>query len=148
MPPPDTTPQSRLNYFIRLLAALSLQAGGELRIPRKFLRAVEEEDKRQALLEDTNFDTDELVLRFGSKHAAFYPVESDTCASSKTSPPPQPARPEAPQQVREPLTEKELARLQRTINARLAQARLKHEQTLRERQQEDLSSILEPNSRG
>lgn len=148
MPPLDTSPQSVIRYFTRLLSALTLQAGGELRIPMKFVREISSVDARQALLEDTNTESDELVLRFGTKHSAVYPVESDKWPSSSTaSPPPQPARPESPQQVREPLTVERLQKLQRAIHQRLQKASLQKEQTLRERQQEDLSSILEPSSR-
>lgn len=148
MPPLDTSPQSVIRYFTRLLSALTLQAGGELRIPMKFVREISSVDARQALLEDTNTESDELVLRFGTKHSAVYPVESDKWpASSTASPPPQLARPESSQQVREPLTEEKLQKLQRAIHQRLQKAALQKEQTLRERQREDLSSILEPSSR-
>lgn len=148
MPPLDTSPQSVIRYFTRLLSALTLQAGGELRIPMKFVREISSVDARQALLEDTNTESDELVLRFGTKHSAVYPVESDKWpASSTASPPPQPARPESSQQVREPLTEERLQKLQRAIHQRLQKSALQKEQILRERQREDLSSILEPSSR-
>lgn len=148
MPPSDSSIESKYRYANRLLAALTLQAGGELRIPMKFIRTIEGEDKRQALMEDSNLETEEIVLRLFTKNAALYPIESDKWpASSTASPPPQPARPESSQQVREPLTVEKLQKLQRAIHQRLQKAALQKEQTLRERQQEDLSSILEPSSR-
>src|ERR1039457_6456547 len=82
MPPTDTAPASVIRYLTRLLAALAVQAGGELRIPLKAVRMVASEDNRQALLEDTNIETDELVLRFGSKLSAVYPVDHEPCLDS------------------------------------------------------------------
>lgn len=153
MPPVDTSPQSVIRYFTRLLTALTVQAGGELRIPMKVIREVEEETSRQALLEDTNTDTDELVLRFGTKHSAVYPVESEQCASPKLpsatiSQPVQLSRPEVPNQRRPPLTDDQILSLQRKVNARVRMIQLKREQAQREKEQEDLSSILEPSSPG
>src|ERR1035441_1310170 len=82
MPPSDSSLESRYRYANRLLAALTLQAGGELRIPMKFVRTIEQEDKRQALMEDSNFDSQEIVLSLFTKHAALYPIEPEPCLDS------------------------------------------------------------------
>ena len=76
---------------------------GELRIKRHLLRQVEDETSRQVLLEDLDSKKDEIVLRFGSKHSAIYPVEAESSnQSSQTAksqpspaPPPQPIPPPA-----------------------------------------------------
>jgi len=151
MPPVDTAPASVNRYLTRLLAAMCLQAGGELRIPLKAIRAVAEEDARQALLEDTDTKKDELVLRFGSKHSAVYPVEADNvCPASPKAPssippssPTPSGRPEPSPVSRPPLSLEELGRLERVIKAKRARASLQREQ-----QQQDLLSQLEQNSPG
>ena len=143
MPPIDTTPPSVVRYLTRLLAALALQAGGELRVPLKFVREVNDETGRQALIEDTNTDSDELVLRFGSKHSAVYPVEPEPCASIKSviSPPSsQPLKSDISPTVRPPLTELQLLNIERTAKAKRVQSVLKREQ-----QQRDSSSQSEVN---
>ena len=84
MPPTGTTQTDTIRYLTKLLAAFVRQSGGELRIKNKFIREVSDETSRQALFEDTDAKRDELVLRFGSKHSAIYPVEPE-CQS-----PPQP----------------------------------------------------------
>ena len=78
MPPIDRSLESQNRYFLRLLAAVALERGGELRIPMAIIRRLEE-DPRQALFEDSNSQTDELILRFGTKHSAMYPVEPLAC---------------------------------------------------------------------
>ena len=80
MPPVGTTP---LQYLTRLLAALVRQSGGELRIKSRFLREVTSESARQALFEDTDAKKDEIVLRFGSKDSAIYPVEPECRANGQ-----------------------------------------------------------------
>ena len=85
MPPSDSSPQAVNRYLTRILAALSKAAGGELRIKRKLLRQVEDETSRQVLLEDLDSRRDEIVLRFGSKHSAIYPVESEKASSERIS---------------------------------------------------------------
>jgi Sec-independent protein translocase protein TatA len=126
MPPSSTTPEAINRYLTRILAALAKRAGGELRIPRKALRQVEDETSRQVLLEDLDSKRDEIVLRFGSKHSAIYPVESETSnPSSQTvqqqrtpAPTPQPSPPpakNAPQSVL-PFTEEQLAKAEREIS--------------------------------
>lgn len=125
MPPSSTTPEAINRYLTRILAALAKRNGGELRIPRKALRQVEDETSRQVLLEDLDSKKDEIVLRFGSKHSAIYPVESETFqATSATSRPPvsvpsAPASPNpppktAPQSVL-PFTDEQLARAEKKI---------------------------------
>jgi len=135
MPPTDTTPQSQIRYFKKLLAALVIQAGGELRIPQKFIREVASETSPQGLFEDSDTPADELVLRFGSKLSAVYTVEPEPCASptprSPTSPQPSPqvvdplSRPTA---GRPPLTDEKLAQMERAIMQRRARIRMKHAQ--------------------
>lgn len=145
MPPVDTQPQSIIRYFTRLLAALTIQAGGELRIPQKFVREVSEEESRQALLEDTNTETDELVLRFGTKHSAVYPVESEKCASPKLQSPtisPVPSRPEVSPSVRPPLTEQDLLSIEKRAKAQRLKIQLRNEAQQNETEQERLSRQL------
>ena len=94
MPPRDNTPESINRYLTRILAALAKGNGGELRIKRKLLREVEDETSRQVLLEDLDTKHDEIVLRFGSKHSAIYPVEAESFQprpQSQPQPAPQPA---------------------------------------------------------
>src|SRR5579872_5201739 len=86
MPPLDTSPPSVVRYLTRLLTALCLERGGELRIPLKGVRVLEQEPTRQMLIEDTNVETDELVLRFGTKHSAVFPVDSECVKTSATTP--------------------------------------------------------------
>ena len=132
MPPADTTPQSVNRYFKRLLAALALQAGGELRIPQKFIREVMAENNPQGLFEDTNTESDELVIRFGTKNSAVYTVEPEPCdspkprsATSPTTPPLQP--PDGPPKVtgRPPLTEQQLAEIEVKARRMRAAAQMK-----------------------
>lgn len=124
MPPSDATPQSTIRYLTRILAALAKSHGGELRVKRRLLRQVEDETSRQVLLEDLDSKKDEIVLRFGSKHSAIYPVEAESSNQSsqaKTSQPsPQPAaiaqprNPAAPQSAL-PFTDEQLTRAERKI---------------------------------
>jgi len=137
MPPIDTQPQSVIRYLTRLLAALSLQAGGELRIPMEFVRKIEDESNRQALLEDTDTKKDELVLRFGTKHSAVYPVEPDLCDSPKLQSPTSNLK---KLNNRPPMTLEELQKLERTIAAKKAAVILRSE-----RQQQASSNPLELN---
>lgn len=128
MPPSDTTPQATIRYLTRILAALSKAAGGELRIKRKLLRQVEDETSRQVLLEDLDSRKDEIVLRFGSKHSAIYPVESETSKQPvqtaqqppqvQTPPSPSPQRPRDPSapQSALPFTDEQLARAETKIS--------------------------------
>ena len=132
MPPVDTQPQSVIRYLTRLLAALAIQAGGELHIPMKEVRQVAEEDHRQALLEDTDTEKDEIVLRFGSKSFAVYPVEPDKpCDSTNTKPPVQPKQEQKPT-TRAPLSMEQLNLLERTIHQKKAAAVLRAEQRQRD----------------
>jgi hypothetical protein len=125
MPPIDTSPQSVVRYLTRLLAALSLEHGGELRISLKNVRQIEQESARQMLCEDTNLESDELVLRFGTKHSAVYPVEPE-CPSSKTSQAsnsqvvqPQPSRPSpSSPHVKSPITPEQEMRLEQALKQR------------------------------
>ena len=130
MPPVDKQPESVIRYLTRLLAALTLQAGGELKIPRKFIRGVEEEGSRQALLEDTNCDSDEIVLRYGSKNSAVYPVELEPCDSPKprsVSPQtnPVPVPPLKPVTGRPPFTDQQLAEIELKARRMRAAAAMK-----------------------
>lgn len=128
MPPLNNTPESVNRYLTRILAALAKRAGGELRIKRRDLRMVEDETSRQVLLEDLDSKKDEIVLRFGSKHSAIYPVEADTSpVSSQTSKSPASeqsvSRPQAvprnlattTPQTSLPFTEEQLAKAEREI---------------------------------
>jgi hypothetical protein len=95
MPPSDTSPTAVNRYLTRILAALAKGAGGELRIKRRLLRQVEDEPARQVLLEDLDSRADEIVLRFGSKHSAIYPVEAEQPSAPQTPARPMPAQPSA-----------------------------------------------------
>ena len=132
MPPSDKQPESVIRYLTRLLAALALQAGGELRIPLKAVRLVSAEGNRQALLEDTNIESDELVLRFGSKNSAVYPVEPEpVCDSPKprsVSPQtnqPAPVPPSKPVTGRPPFTDQQLAEIELKARRMRAAAAMK-----------------------
>jgi hypothetical protein len=127
MPPSDTSPQSTIRYLTRILAALAKGAGGELRIKRKLLRQVEDETSRQVLLEDLDSKKDEIVLRFGSKNSAIYPVESEQSRESlatnrspasaplaQPQPPLPPKSPTSPQSAL-PFTDEQLARAETKI---------------------------------
>ena len=146
MPPSSTTPAATIQYLTRLLSALVLEHKGELRISQKLLRRLDEPAARQVLLEDIDLQKDEIVLRFGSKHSAIYPVEpqggSDASAppicqpttqpqpQTTSSQPPQPVSPpthlppraknvQVPidqPQVRPPLTDAQIARAERTLH--------------------------------
>ena len=135
MPPADNSIEAKYRYANRLLAALTLQAGGELRIPMKFIRSIEEENGRQALMEDSNFETQELVLSLFTKHAAFYPVESECLDSpkprsvtSQTIPPSSPPPPDLsaqPPRGRPPLTEQQLGAIAQKVRQMQIQAAMK-----------------------
>ena len=135
MPPTDTTPQSQIRYFKRIIAALVVQANGELRIPQKFMRQVASESSPQGLFEDTNTDSDELVLRFGTKNSAVYTVEPEPCASptlrSPTSvspqsyPPNDDPSPPRNTMGRPPLTEQQLAVMEMKVKRARAAARMR-----------------------
>lgn len=83
MPPVGTTPQQ---YLTRMLAALIVQNGGELRIKSKFMREVMRESERQAIFEDTDAKKDEIVLRFGSKDSTLYAIEPECRANGQPEP--------------------------------------------------------------
>ena len=135
MPPTDTSPQSVNRYFKRLLAALTLQAGGELRIPQKFIRQVLDESSPQALFEDYNAETDETVLRFGTKNSAVFTIEPEPCDSpklrsvtSQTIPPSSPPPPDLSAQTprgRPPLTEQQLGAIAQKVRQMQIQAAMK-----------------------
>src|ERR1700677_2583256 len=115
MPPIDTSPQSVVRYLTRLLAAMCQERGGELRIRRSVIRNIEEENQRQLLCEDIDSGKDELVLRFGSKHSAVYPVEPE-CLTPKTSPPTsQPTSSPSSPQSRPPLSEEQLRLMEESV---------------------------------
>lgn len=151
MPPPDNSPASVVRYLTRLLAALTVQSGGELHIPLRAIRAIELESSRQMLSEDTDVKKDELVLRFGTKHSAVYPVEGEC----KTQPTPvqnastasiQPTGQTAPT-VRPPLSPSEEAKLELALRAKRMKRRIVQQQAQRNADaQNDLSEILGPNS--
>lgn len=123
MPPTDKSDQSVIRYLTRLLAAQALDAGGVLRISLKSIRQIESEGSRQMLCEDTDIAADELVLRFGSKHSAVYPVEPESCASPKPQSPTQRTTDQnSSPSVTLPKTVEELQKLERTVKARKAAA--------------------------
>ena len=124
MPPRDNTPESINRYLTRILAALAKGNGGELRIKRRLLRQVEDETSRQVLLEDLDTKHDEIVLRFGSKHSAIYPVEAESFQPRpQPQPQPQAAPPATPSNsvsprpgvANLPFTDDQLARAERKI---------------------------------
>lgn len=147
MPPPDTSPQSVVRYLTRLLTAICIHNGGELRIPRYAIRQVEESNARQMLCEDTNTETDELVLRFGTKHSAVYPVEPECLSQKPNQPSVQPnVQPQTfpiplSPQSRKPLSEAELEKMERAVRAAKIAARVKT-QPASVSGQSELSEIL------
>lgn len=148
MPPPDTAPQSVVRYLTRLLTAICIHNGGELRIPRYAIRQVEESTARQMLCEDTNTETDELVLRFGTKHSAVYPVEPECLSQKPNQPSVQPnvqpqtfGIPQPQAKSRRPLSEAELEKMERAVRAAKIAARVKT-QPASVSGQSELSEIL------
>jgi hypothetical protein len=74
----ETREQAILRWMTRILAALAHQSKtGTIIVSRRSLDAVSDTVERQALFEDRD-KRGNLVLRFGSKHSAVYPVESDS----------------------------------------------------------------------
>jgi hypothetical protein len=117
MPPTGTTP---LQYLTRLLAAFVRQNGGEIRIKNKHIREVMEVEARQALFEDEDTKKDEIVLRFGSKHSAIYPIEPECRASAQPATPTQPITAQTqpgstPAQVRKAFTDADLLKAENAI---------------------------------
>ena len=146
MPPTDTSPTAVVRYLTHLLAAIVTEHNGEFRIPLGRLRSLADEPSRQMLVEDTDIVKDELVLRFGTKHSAVYPVEPEcpTTPQSKLSAPSSSPSPAAvAPSVRPPQSVDELIRLEKSIRARRVQAQLRREQ---EKKQSDSSGISELNS--
>lgn len=144
MPPPDTSPQSVVRYLTRLLTAICIHNGGELRIPRSAIREVEESNARQMLCEDTNTETDELVLRFGTKHSAVYPVEPECLSQKPTLVPniqPQTSPIPLSPKSRKPLSEAELEKMERAVRAAKIAARVRAQPSSVSGQSE-LSEIL------
>ena len=140
MPPPDKTPESQLRYFLRLLAAICAEGGNELRIPMSALRRLDAEGSRQALIEDSDTEKDELVLRFGTKHSAMYPVEPECLRPATPTPQPQPSQPQQPSSPvssplpsRKPLTVNELAKAELKIRRLRMAAQIKVEQQAKAR---------------
>lgn len=139
MPPPDKTPESQLRYFLRLLAAIVSEGGNELRIPLSALRKLDADGNRQALLEDTDLTSDELVLRFGTKNSAMYPVEPECQTRPQSPPSPQPqapspalsrreqSQPPLHPGVRKPLSVQDLARAELKLRKLRLAAQLKSE---------------------
>src|SRR5580700_11374162 len=127
MPPVDTQPQSVVRYLTRLLTALCIERGGELRIPLKAIREVAAETSRQMLVEDTNLESDELVLRFGTKNSAVFPVEPECPSPRPTLVPNQTSQstlnPSSPQ-ARQPLTDEQLKALELVNRYRRMKARV------------------------
>lgn len=127
MPPLDTSPESQIRYLTRLLAALVTQNHGELRVKRKLLRKLEDENMRQALFEDLDDRKDEIVLRFGSKHSAVYPLESEcrtnpsaNAAGRANIPSPSPRPVPAPTNTEktgtfQPMTDEQIARAEHRL---------------------------------
>lgn len=157
MPPHSTARCSSCNkspamtdYLTRILAALVRDNGGELRIPLRSIRAIADSESRQMLVEDTNVESDELVLRFGTKHSAVYPVEPE-CKTPSTQPTEPNAKPPSSPVVRPPLSPAEELKLEATLRAKrvkrtLGQQRAEESQRQREQERNDLSEILGPNS--
>ena|ERR1700691_2978629 len=138
MPPSDSSEKAQIRYFLRILAALTQQVGGELHIPLKDIRGVADENSPQLLTEDTDIEKDELVLRFGSKHSAVYPIAPEICDSPKPLSTNQPL-PSAPNGRKEnnptsrlPLSVEELQKLERKVSSLKAQAILRSEQRQRD----------------
>lgn len=71
MYPIDRGEEGLQRYLTRLLIAAVHAAGGELRIPSKHLRQVED---GEFLHKDYDVVGDELVLRAGSKHSETYVI--------------------------------------------------------------------------
>lgn len=144
MPPSSTGPLALSQYLTKLIAAMCLERGGELRIRRSKIREVDEEGAPQMLVEDSDTETDELVLRFGSKHSAVYPVTPECRTqrpNSETISPPT-LNPSSPQS-RPPLTEDQLAALEMVNKLRKVKAQ---QSRVRDTRQSDLSEILGQNS--
>lgn len=133
MLPLDTSPQSRLEYLTRMLSALCVQSGGELRIPGKIVRELEQAEARQAMFYDENLTTDEIVLRFGTKNAAVFPVEPCRKPKESVSPQPQSTQTQTSPpmdgkpQVRKPWTEERLAAAEKKIRAARIVAQMRRE---------------------
>lgn len=129
----DTPERAALRWMTRILAALAHQSkDGTVTISRRSLEAVSDVSERQALFEDRD-NRGNLVLRFGSKHSAVYPVESDTRwddpreartnsrprvetpSSAASSPSPSPSPSPTDPQVVPPKTDQKIAQLEATI---------------------------------
>lgn len=151
MPPTSPDPKQQLSYFIRLLAALCLQGGGSLTIDMAHLRAIDEDGSRQALVEETDCANDCVVLRYGSKHSAMYPVEplsqpqtqprATTQSSPVLSPNISPAVP-----PRKPLSVNELRAAERKIQQARMAAELRAERAASSQMPPDewVESLLRP----
>lgn len=139
MLPLDSSAQSRLEYLTRMLSALCVQAGGELRIPGKIVRELEQAEARQAMFYDENLTTDEIVLRFGTKNAAVFPVEPCRKPKELVSPQPQSTKESIPgtPQSRKPMSDQDLDRLEKKLNAAKVVIRMKRE--AKEQQLQELS---------
>lgn len=144
MPLSNNDPQSINRHLTRLLAAMADDNGGELRIPLKSVRKIEQESARQMLCEDTDVEKDELVLRFGTKHSVVYVVEPE-CPTPRQNAQASPAtsQPTSTPSSRKPMTVEQLAKLEKNLRARRVEAQLKQD---KERQQRELSEILGSNS--
>jgi len=85
----ESVAAAELRWVKRILAALALASkNNTLIIPRKYLDRISDTSERQAIFEDRD-SRGNIVLRFGSKHSAVYPVESETAWTTKTQPAPQ-----------------------------------------------------------
>lgn len=161
MPPVASDDKTVNRWYNRLLTALTIEFGGELHIPAATVRALEADDSRAVLVEEVNLETDDIVLRFFSKHTAVYPVESEAChsrmqsslqtapqttgyASSVSTPRPQPPAPapSPPAQVRAPLSDQELARIAKRVQQMQLLRRLRTEQARRQQSEQDISSEI------
>ena len=135
MLPQDTSTQSRLEVLTRLLAAVCIQAGGELKISGLTIHQLEDSEGRQALFYDEDRGTGEIMLRYGSRASAVFPVEPcrKQATSSTTSTildplkagvSPSPGEP----RVRKPLTDEYLAKAEKKIRAARVVLNMKREQ--------------------
>lgn len=113
MPPTDQTPQATILYLSRLLAALAMRSPKkEIRITQSTLDEIAGAEGKRALFEDYDEKTDEIVLRFRQKSVATYLVEG---VPASTAQPITTNTPSTQKNSRIPLTDDQIANLERKL---------------------------------
>lgn len=113
MPPSDNSPQATILYLSRLIAAIAMQfPDNEIRLHKTLLDEIAGSDGKRALFEDFDEKTEQIVLTYRPKSCATYLVEG---VSASTTQPTTTPTSTGQTRSRMPLTDEQIANLQRKL---------------------------------